>query len=124
MSGSSSESDFTIERHGEVTLIIVSPALESLDPSLVDQAAELMLEPLRNEAAPQVVVDLTQVDYFGSAFLALLIRCWKLASIKGGTMALAGVSTRARELLRLTSLDMVWPIYTDPREAFEALSAE
>jgi anti-anti-sigma factor len=68
-----------------------------------------------------VVFDLTQVDNFGSIFLALLIRCWKLVTSQGGTMALAGVNDRTRELLRVTSLDMVWPIYQSRREAIEAL---
>jgi anti-sigma B factor antagonist len=39
-------------------------------------------------------------------------------------MALAGVSARAKELLRLTSLDMVWPIYASRQEAMEALLAD
>ena len=39
-------------------------------------------------------------------------------------MVLAGVSDRARELLHLTSLDMVWPIYATRREAIEALEAD
>ena len=55
--------------------------------------------------------DLSQVDNFGSMFLALLIRCWKLALSQGGTMVLSGVTDRTRELLRVTALDIVWPIY-------------
>jgi len=54
-------------------------------------------------------------------FLALLIRCWKLAMSQGGTMALSGVTDRTRELLRVTALDMVWPMYESRREAMEAL---
>lgn len=115
---------FTIERHGEITLIVASPALERLDATLIDQAAEVLLEPLRAQDDPQVVVDLGSVDYFGSIFLALLIRCWKLASVKGGLMVLSDVSDRARELLRVTSLDMVWPIYATRREAMDALLAD
>ncbi|HMB05033.1 MAG TPA: STAS domain-containing protein, partial [Isosphaeraceae bacterium] len=64
---------------------------------------------------------LNAVDYFGSMFLALLLRCWKLVQMKGGEMVLAGVSDRAKELLRITSLDMVWPIYATRREAMDAL---
>ena len=75
------------------------------------------MEPLRRQEMPLAVFDLSEVDYFGSMFLALLIRCWKLVSARGGMMALAGVSDRARELLRVTSLDMVWPIYANRREA-------
>jgi anti-anti-sigma factor len=57
-------------------------------------------------------------------FLALLLRCWKLVQSKGGEMVLAGVSERAKELLRITALDMVWPMYRTSREAMDALSAD
>jgi len=116
--------EFTIERHGEITLIAASPALESIDPSLIEEASALMLAPLQAQDVPLVVVDLEQVDYFGSAFLALLLRCWKLTTVKNGQMVLSGVSARARELLRMTSLDLVWPIYATRREAFEALLSD
>jgi anti-anti-sigma factor len=116
--------EFTIERHGEVTVIVAAPALESFDPALVEQASVLMLEPLRQQETPLIVVDLSRVDFFGSSFLSLLLRCWRMASAKGGQMVLSGVSERARELLHLTSLDMVWPIYADRREAIEVLAAD
>jgi anti-anti-sigma factor len=83
-----------------------------------------MLDPLRRQNAPLIVVDLTDVKSFGSTFLALLIRCWKLANDKGGQMALAGASAEARHLLRMTSLDIVLPIYADRREAMDALLAD
>jgi anti-anti-sigma factor len=115
---------FTIERHGEITLIAATPALESLEFGLEEQAAELIMKPLRHQDAPLLVFDLSEVDYFGSVFLAVLLRSWKIVQAKGGMMALAGVSDRARELLRLTSLDIVWPIYDNRREAMEALLAD
>jgi anti-anti-sigma factor len=115
---------FTIERHGELTLIIATPALETLEFGLEEEAATLIMEPLRQQENPLVIFDLGQVDYFGSMFLALFLRCWKLAQARGGMMALAGVSPHARELLRLTSLDIVWPIYADRREAMDSLLAD
>src|SRR3974377_1906077 len=105
------EDAFTIERHGEVTVIKANPALGRLECGLEEQAAELILHPLLRQENPLIVFDLSQVDYFGSMFLALLIRCWKLSLSHGVSMALSGVSSRTRELLRVTSLDMVWPIY-------------
>ena len=114
----------TIERHGEVTLVVASPALENLEPSLIDGAASLVLDEIRGQQCPLVVVDLSGLHYFGSAFLGLLIRCWKVATLKGGMLALSGVSERARELLHITSLDMVWPMYADRREAIDAMLSE
>src|SRR5690606_9924059 len=83
-----------------------------------------LLAPISQDAMPMVVVDLEGVDYFGSSFLSLLLRCWKAVLVKGGQMVLAGVSPRARELLRITSLDIVWPIYSDRSEALAALQSD
>lgn len=124
MSAPRSNDAFTIERHGELVVITATPLLETLDEGLEEQAADVLLAPIRDQEGVLVVFDLSPVDYFGSMFLALLIRCWKLALARGGTMALAGVSDRAKELLRLTSLDIVWPIYATRREAMEALLAD
>ena len=115
---------FTIERRGDLTVVTATPALESIAMGLEEQAAELIFDPIRHDAEPLIVFDLSQVDYFGSVFLGVLLRCWKMVQAKGGTMALAGVSARAKELLHLTSLDFVWPIYADRREAVEALLAD
>jgi anti-sigma B factor antagonist len=124
MSAPRSNDAFTIERHGELVLITPTPLLETLDEGLEEQAAELLMRPIRDQEGVLVIFDLSPVDYFGSMFLAVLIRCWKAALARGGTMALAGVSERAKELLRLTSLDIVWPIYATRREAMDALLAD
>jgi anti-anti-sigma factor len=119
-----SEDAFTIERHGEVTVVVASPSLEFMDATLVEPASELMLSSLRGREEPLVIVDLTRLDFFGSAFLQLLLKCWNFARRKGGQMVLAGVSTRARELLHITSLDIIWPIYGTRKEAVEALLSD
>lgn len=115
---------FTIERRGVVTVISATPALETIAMGLEQQAADLIFTRIDSIEEPLILFDLSRVDYFGSVFLAVLLRCWKMVMAKGGTMALAGVSDRAKELLHLTSLDFVWPIYADRREAVEALSAD
>ncbi len=116
---------FQIDRHGDVLVIVASEGLETIDPTLIDDgAAELILGPIRGLAEPMVVFDLERVSYFGSTFLALLIRCWKVVSTRNGQLVLAGVSGRARELLQMTSLDLILPMYPTRREAIESLEAE
>ena len=112
---------FTIELHDEVTILVAGPAIADLDPTMVEDAAAAALEPIRQEDSPLLVIDLEQVPYFGSIFLVILLRCWKLTSSKGGLMVLSGLTERTREVLRVTSLDMVWPIYATRREAIESL---
>jgi anti-anti-sigma factor len=115
---------FTIERHGDLTVIAANPALETIDASLEEQVAEVILSPLRGQEGPLLVFDLSAVNYFGSMFLAVLLRCWKLAISTGGSLVLAGVSDQAKELLRITSLDMILPMYATRQEAMEALLSD
>jgi anti-sigma B factor antagonist len=115
---------FTIERRGDLTVITATEELERIEFGLEEIVSELILKPLKRQEQPQIVFDLSRVHFFGSMFLALLIRCWKLVLSRGGSMALSGVDERSRELLRITSLDMVWPIYQSKREAIEALQLD
>ena len=114
----------TIEKHGEVTVVVASPVIEYMESSMIEGASSLLLEALRDQACPNVIVDLTGLGHFGSPFLSLLIRCWKLTTFAGGTFALAGVSRQSKDLLHMTSLDQVWPMYADRREAIETLDGE
>jgi anti-anti-sigma factor len=119
-----SENAFTIERVGGVTVIVAAPALERMEPTLVDGASALMLEPIRAEANPLVLFDLERIHSFGSAFLALMLRCWRQVQSVGGVMAVSGASETVRDLLRITALDTVWPIYDNRPEALAALLSD
>lgn len=115
---------FTIERHGDVHVVSPSVVLEHMDSALVADAAALMLEPLLRADSPQVVIDLAELPAFGTPFLAMLIRCWKRISERGGTMVIAGVSPDVRQLLKITRFDTLWPIYEVRADAISALLSD
>ena len=112
---------FQIEWHGNTVVVTPASSVESLNWDLVEQAADLVMEPLETQEAPMVVVDLSKVGYFGSVFLALLLRCHKFVKKKGGELVLCGASEMALELLRITALDTIWAIYPTREEAMQAL---
>ena len=120
----SEDSAFRIERRGNVTIIRPGPDIESLGWDLIGHAADVVLQPIRAQECPLVLIALDNVNYFGSVFLSLLLRCWKEVSTKGGMMVMCGVSKRARELLRVTSLDTLWAIYDSEREAIGVLESD
>ena len=123
-SAQSREDAFRIERHGAVAIIVPSRTVESWNWNIIEDAAEIVLQPLRDESNPQIVIDLTHVSYFGSVFLALLLRMWKIVVGKGGQMVLAGASANTKELLAVTALDTIWPIYDAREEAVRVLLSE
>lgn len=115
-------SDFQLQWHGNAVVITPASSIESMDWTLIADAAEMIMEPLRTQAVPMVVFDLSEVNYFGSVFLALLLKCHTAVKSRGGELVICGASKLAKELLRVTALDTLWAIYETQAEALESVS--
>src|SRR5207244_9269063 len=112
---------FRVERHGDIAVIIPVPEVESMPENLIQQAAQLVLAPLKADPPAGLVIDLSQVRFFGSVFISFLLRCHMLVKKHGSEVVLAGASNRIRELLHLTALDTLWALYDTRAEALDAL---
>jgi anti-anti-sigma factor len=118
-----SKKPFQIERHGEIAIITPSPDVEKMPDNLMEQAAQVVLAPLRADRPTGLIFDLSQVDYVGSVFLSFLLRCHSVKE-HGCEVVVAGASPRARELLHMTALDTLWALYDNREEALEALAGD
>jgi len=112
---------FQVKRHGDIAVITPSPQVENLPETLIQTAAQMVLAPLKEDPPTHMIVDLSGVRYFGSAFITFLLRCHILVKKQGSELVLAGVNARIRELLRTTALDTLWALYDSSQEAVEAL---
>ncbi|MCX7702422.1 MAG: STAS domain-containing protein [Gemmataceae bacterium] len=113
---------FQVQRRGDVVIVVPSADVECLSDSMIEQAAQLVLAPLKDDPPSSIIFDLSQVQYFGSLFITFLLRCHLMVKKQGdGELVLAGVSNRIRELLRLTNLDTLWALYDTVGEALDAL---
>lgn len=121
-SGAMHDQSFKIERHGEIAIVVPSAKVEEMHEALIEQAARMVVQALREDPPAGIVVDLSQVNYFGSVFVSFLLRCHSLAKKNGTEIVLAGPSEPARELLHLLDLETLWAIYNDRQEAVEALA--
>jgi anti-sigma B factor antagonist len=116
------DQSFRIERHGEIAVVIPSPKVEEMHETLIEQAAKLVVNSLREDPPAGIVIDLSQVNYVGSVFVSFLLRCHMLGKKHGSEIVLAGASEPARELLHLLDLETLWALYDTRKEAIEALS--
>ncbi|MBX7104990.1 MAG: STAS domain-containing protein [Gemmataceae bacterium] len=112
-----------IERHGDIAVIVTAPEIEDMPETYIEQAAQMVLGPLRANPPGGIIVDLSQVNFVGSVFLSFLLRCHKIVRSQGSEMVLAGLSPKTRELLRVTALDTIWALYDTRVAALEALGA-
>ena len=114
---------FQMQWHGSCVVVIPAASVEAMRWDLIEPAAAIILGPLKAQTLPLVVFDLGQVAYFGSVFLALMLRVHKLVKSHGGELVLCSPSEMARELLRVTALDTLWAIYDSREEALQALTS-
>jgi anti-sigma B factor antagonist len=111
-----------IRRQNTAVITPASGVATALEEAL-QRESNSALEPLRASPPHGLVVDLSQLNYFGSLFLTFLIRCHTMTKRQGGRLVLAGVSPRAREILCLTALDTLWDTYPNAQAAVDALNA-
>ena len=104
---------FDVIHHGHDSSHVVTPTpeMENMPENLIEQAAQMVLAPLKENPPSGLIVDLSRVNFFGSVFISFLLRCHLLIKKQGAELVLAGVSDRVRELLRMTSLDTLWALY-------------
>jgi anti-sigma B factor antagonist len=122
MTDAGQSQSFKVERHGDIAVIVPASEVESMPENLIQQAAEIVLAPLRKDPPAGLVIDLSQVRFFGSVFISFLLKCHMLVKKHGSEVVLAGASDRIRELLHLTALDTLWAIYSTRSEAITALA--
>lgn len=75
-----------------------------IDISCRDGLSDLAAD-FEASSALHVVVDLSEVRFMDSSGLAGLIRLYRLAGDRGGTLRVLGVQDEVRRLLRLTGLE-------------------
>ena len=97
-----------IVREGTVVRLSVS-GCEAIDSA---NAAEMKAEALRLLGdAPDVVVDLSGVDFLDSAGVGVLVGLFKHARLRGGRARFCGLTPGVRSVLELIQLDRIFEIY-------------
>jgi stage II sporulation protein AA (anti-sigma F factor antagonist) len=80
-----------------------------LDFQEIESERDKVLERLEHDPSLRgLLVDL------GSTALGMLVRLWQRLRDRGGRMGLCNVSAHEREILEVTGLAGLWPVYPHP----------
>ena len=109
--------NFTIEQRDRAT--IFRPQESRLDSIIApDLKAEFLI--LSQPDVEALIVDLSAVEYVDSAGLSALLLARRQQVSHDGDVRLVGVSPEVRQLLELTQLNRVFPIYETVNDALAA----
>lgn len=109
-------------REGETTVVVFGPKCKHIDELIVEQASREVMDAVSAATPPQVVLDLSMTEFFGSSFIEVLFRAWnRLQHKPNGKMALVGLGTYCREVLEITHLDKLWPMHDTRAAALDSM---
>jgi anti-sigma B factor antagonist len=94
----------------ECARFVVVKAAGEIDIAAAPGLAE-KLDDVFDAQRPDVVVDLSEVTFLDSSGLAVLVAHFKSVLAAGGEMRLVVTEPRVRQVLEITGLDRVFPIY-------------
>ena len=112
---------FDVERDGEVVVLIPRGDLRESDYMDIESGARGLLDLVSAPEVKGVVLDFHRTDYYGSTALGFFLRLWKRVSSRGGRMAFCNLSVNEGEILAVTRLDTLWPVFPSREEALKAV---
>jgi len=112
---------FLIEQVEQVCVVAPLTNLDAWEWDLVEAVSAEILQAAKQRQPPRLLFDLSHVQWFGSLFISLLLRCWRPVSEQQGRFALCGLGEHSREVLRVSQLLQLWDIYPDRASALAAM---
>jgi anti-anti-sigma factor len=103
--------------------VIVLDALNG--PVLIAEEIETLYDAVvPADAAPRVVVNLDQLDFVTSGFLAAMLTLRKCVEGRGGRLALCRLQPVVQTIFHRTNLDLLFSIFDSEPDAVAAVSEE
>jgi anti-anti-sigma factor len=110
----------TFHRDGDC--MWVTPQTSHADLCLTPEMDALRGE-LDSSGIVRIVIDLSELPYFGSTLLDLLVVLWRRVARREGRLILYKPSAVGREVLSAARLDQLWPVAQTRDEAFQFVHA-
>jgi len=105
---------------GDANIIELSLPIQ-LDHHEFDKLIEDLEEAMAKTSGDKWIIDLSQVEYTGSAALGLLVNIRQKIKERGGNLVLCGVAPRVSEVLHACSLDRLFKIVSNRAAALRVL---
>ena len=112
---------FSVEKQDDSLVVTAASDIGTLAEDEIRLEWDQVLSRLDQYDTTHAVIDLNELDYFGSIMLYLIVRLWKRVSAEGGKLAICNVSIVGEEILKTAKFDTMWPIVASREEALAAV---
>ena len=87
----------------------------------IEKIAQTLRGLVEDNPACKMVVDFSNVCFFSSQMLGLLVDIWRRMKDRGGTLLISGINPQMTRVFRITHLDKLFDFYDNSDAAVAAL---
>ena len=124
MSENNSDALYHFEKNSTSLSLTLQQGLSDVQWGEIEELGANVLKGLEEYEAPLFIVDLSPLDYMGSAMVALIVRIWKVVKAKKGNMSVVCPNENVLEVISLAGLDKVWNMADNREEACQSLGVQ
>lgn len=112
---------YRLEMARSHAVLRLEPEMGSAAWGDIDRVGNELIEKVNGQSSPAWLIDLSSLEYMGSALVALVVRVWKAVHNSGGKVVVVCGGGMPQEVLRLAGLDKVWTISTTYEDGLRKL---
>ena len=112
---------YDFQRYDSFIKLTLNPPLTDAPWGDIDDLGKNVLNELESFRTPSVLVDLSTLNYMGSAMVALIVRIWKATKAKSGQLVVLCTHPMVLKVISLAGLDKVWKIAETQEAAYREL---
>lgn len=87
----------------------------------VEKIAEPLRDLVQQNQSCKMILDFSDVQFFSSQMLGLLVDLWRRLKDSGGALLISGINPQLTRVFRITHLDKLFDFYDDTDAAVSAL---
>ena len=109
-----------IKKDNDVLIVLFrQPSISGIGE--MEKIAEILQDLIRNHLTRKMVIDFSNVSFFSSQMLGLLVNIWRRMKDIEGTLLISGINPQLTRVFRITHLDKLFDFYDDLEAAVSAL---
>ena len=112
---------YRLQQYPKHIELVLLPALNDRQWESVDELGDQIVGTIEKSASPNLLADLSELEYMGSGLVALLARIWKAVQAKGRKMAVVCPDEMVKEVLKIAGLLKIWTVVDDRDAAYSHL---
>lgn len=115
------DSSYQFIDHGNHQTIVLSSVLNDVPWNKIDGVGMDLSQRVQSLSKPRVIMDISALDYMGSAMVALVVRVWKVIDAQQGKMVVVNQHEMVHQVLDLAGLTSKWEIVDSHPDALNRL---